>query len=158
MKIYTGSSGCNSLRHPLTIKLYQKLKKNETCTHMLCQVIPLWRKGCISTYTPYASFFFLRLDEGLSRGNEIKFKNKVWGWAGGLELQVPVQLSVCAPHKYRFIPIIWEMWGASAESGGAAAMAKRESYEGGGSKGKGRVGGSVLKLGCGWVLGLGNGV
>ena len=61
----------------------------------------------------------------------------------------------------RIMPIIWEIWGASAESEGAA-VAKRESYEGGGSKGKEGVGGSVLgcvlKLGCRWVLGLGNGV
>ena len=49
------------------------------------------------------------------------------------------------------------MWGASAESRDAAVV-KRESYEGGGSKGKEGVGGSVLKLGYGWVLGLGNGV
>ena len=51
--------------------------------------------------------------------------------------------------------------GATAESGGTA-VAKRESYEGGGSKGKEGVGGSVLgsvlKLGHRWVLGLGNGV
>ena len=41
-------------------------------------------------------------------------------------------------------------------------MVKRESYEGGVSKGKEGVGGSVLgsvlKLGHRWVLGLGNGV
>ena len=36
-------------------------------------------------------------------------------------------------------------------------MAKRESYEGGGSKGMEGVG-SVVKLGHRWVLGLGNGV
>ena len=36
-------------------------------------------------------------------------------------------------------------------------MAKRESYGGGGSKGMEGVG-SVVKLGCKWVLGLGNGV
>ena len=37
-------------------------------------------------------------------------------------------------------------------------MAKRESYEGGGCKGKDGVGSSVLKLGLRWVVGLGNGV
>ena len=37
-------------------------------------------------------------------------------------------------------------------------MAKRELYEGGGSKGKEGVDGSILKLGHRWVLGLGNGV
>ena len=37
-------------------------------------------------------------------------------------------------------------------------MVRRESYEGGGSKGKEGVGGNVLKLGLGWVLGFGNGV
>ena len=41
-------------------------------------------------------------------------------------------------------------------------MVKRESYEGGRSKGKEEVGGSVLgsvlKVGHRWVLGLGNGV
>ena len=46
----------------------------------------------------------------------------------------------------RVTPIIWEIWGATAESGGTA-VAKRELYEGGGSKGKEGVGGSVLKLG-----------
>ena len=45
--------------------------------------------------------------------------------------------------------------GASAESGGTAAV-KRESYEGGGSKGKEGTGGNTLKLGCRWVLGFGN--
>ena len=53
------------------------------------------------------------------------------------------------------------MWGeyegASAESGGTAVV-KRESYEGGGSKGNEGAGGNALKLGCRWVLGLGNGV
>ena len=34
-------------------------------------------------------------------------------------------------------------------------MAKRESYQGGGSKGK-EGDGRVVKLGCKWVLGLGN--
>ena len=51
--------------------------------------------------------------------------------------------------------------GASAESEGTV-VAKRESYEGGRSKGKEGVGGSVLgsvlKLEHRWVLGLGNGV
>ena len=51
--------------------------------------------------------------------------------------------------------------GASAESEGYA-VAKRESNEGGGSKEKEGVGGSVLgsvlKLGHRWVLGLANGV
>ena len=37
-------------------------------------------------------------------------------------------------------------------------MAKRESYEGGGSKGKEGVDGNVLKLGHGLVLGFGKGV
>ena len=37
-------------------------------------------------------------------------------------------------------------------------MVKRESYEGGGSKGKEETGGNALKLGCRWVLGFGNGV
>ena len=49
------------------------------------------------------------------------------------------------------------MWGASAESGGTG-VAKRESYEGVGSKRKEGTGGNALKLGCGWVLGFGNGV
>ena len=49
------------------------------------------------------------------------------------------------------------MWGASAESGGTGVV-KRESYEGGGSKGKEGVGGNVLKLGHGWVLVFGKGV
>ena len=53
------------------------------------------------------------------------------------------------------------MWGeyegASAESGGTAVV-KRESYEGGGSKGKEGTGGNALKLGHRWVLGFGNGV
>ena len=67
------------------------------------------------------------------------------GWTGGLELQVPVQLSICVP-QIMVIPVIWEIWGSSAESGGTAVV-KRESYEGGGSKGKEGVGGSTLKLG-----------
>ena len=37
-------------------------------------------------------------------------------------------------------------------------MVQRESYGGGGSKGKEGVGGNILKLGCRWVLGLGIGV
>ena len=53
------------------------------------------------------------------------------------------------------------MWGeyegASAGSGGTA-VAKRESYEGSGSKGKEGTGGNALKLGCRWVLGFENGV
>ena len=48
-------------------------------------------------------------------------------------------------------------WGATAVSGGAA-VAKRESYGGGGSKGMEGKGGSALKPGHKWVLGLGNGV
>ena len=51
------------------------------------------------------------------------------------------------------------MWGeyeeASAESG-VTAVAKRESEEGGGSKGKEGTGGNALKLGHRWVLGFGN--
>ena len=41
---------------------------------------------------------------------------------------------------------------------GDAAVAKRESYGGSGSKGTEGIGGSALKLGGKWVLGLGNGV
>ena len=44
------------------------------------------------------------------------------------------------------------------ESPGGTAVAKRKSYEGGGSKGKEGTGGNALKLGCRWVLGFGNGV
>ena len=55
------------------------------------------------------------------------------------------------------IPIIRETWEATAVSGDAT-VAKRESYGGGGSKGMEGIGGSALKLGCKWVLGLGNGV
>ena len=86
----------------------------------------------------------------------MKFKSKVWGWTGGLELQVPVCLIISVPQIW-VTPIIWEMWGASAESGGTAVV-KRESYEGGGSKGKEGTCGNALKLGHGWVLGFGNGV
>ena len=54
---YTISSGCNSLRliHNLIEVFYQKQKKNETCTHMMCQTTPLQRKGCISTYPHHTS-------------------------------------------------------------------------------------------------------
>ena len=77
------------------------------------------------------------------------------GSGGGLELQVPVLPSICIP-QIRVIPIIRETWGATAESEGTAVV-KRESYGGGGSKGMEGVG-RVVKLGCKWVVGLGNGV
>ena len=41
------------------------------------------------------------------------------GDRGGLELQVPVQPSICIP-QIRAIPIIRETWGATAVSGGTA--------------------------------------
>ena len=47
--------------------------------------------------------------------------------------------------------------GATAVFWGAAVV-KRESYGGGGSKGMEGIGGSALKQGHKWVLGLGNGV
>ena len=53
--------------------------------------------------------------------------------------------------------MLGECGGATAESGGAA-VAKRESYEGGGCKGKEGTDGNALKLGHRWVLGFGNGV
>ena len=54
-------------------------------------------------------------------------------------------------------PVIWEIWGASAESGGAA-VAKRESYGGGGSKGMEGVGSLASVIGQIVVFRSGNGV
>ena len=99
--------------------------------------------------------FFLRLDEGSSRGNEIKFKNKVWGvgwWTGTTSPSLTQHMCPTNMGYYNNVGNV----GASAEAGGTVVV-KRESYEGGGSKGKEGLGGSVLKLGHRWVLGLGMG-
>ena len=105
---------------------------------------PLLHIHCVCIFS-----FFLRFDEGSSKG----IRNKVWGMDWWTETTSPS----LTQHLDMSHAKIWEIWGASAESEGAA-VAKRESYEGGGSKGKDGVGGSVFKLGHRWVLGLGNGV
>ena len=55
--------------------------------------------------------------------------------------------SVSVFHKSGLFQKSGIVGGATAESEGTA-VANRESYEGGGSKEKEGVGGSVLKLGC----------
>ena len=75
----------------------------------------------------------------------MKFKNKVWGvgWWTGTTSPSPTQ-HLCSTNQ-GYSSNLGDL-GASVESGGAPVV-KRESYEGGGSKGKEGVCGNVLKLG-----------